>query len=403
MMSFLPHEVTLNHVLLFGLFLLIGLVGGSLAHRSGWLPKITGYMAVGLLFGPGGLGLLTGDMVHSAQIFVSLALGMILFDLGRQLNLRDLLHMRGLRVSSAAEMAGGFALVAGGLWLLGLPLVAALLMAAVGMSGSPAIAMMVVREFDAKGPVTERSLSLLALNNIGAFAVFTLLLPLMYQVRGASWLTVVFHPIYLLLGSIAVAYVLYWLGRVMLDWLHVDRERQAFALVVALLLLGIGLSDVMGLSSLLTSLLLGTFVATLREADPLQEARFGEEGDVFFIILFVVAGAGLHLADVFHAGPLALAFVLLRSLGKWAGLQAVAHKTKLDRKQLTAVSGMLVPMAGLAIGLSQTTEAYFPMLGATLVPLILAGVAILETIGPVVSELALRWCGEMDGKAKLDH
>ena len=100
-LGFLPHwPFEANNFILFGVILLVGLVAGEFAHRSGVVPRITGFIAIGLLLGPGVSGLLTPEMMAQAQVFVDIALGLILFQLGLQLDFRAIRHDRSLLASS---------------------------------------------------------------------------------------------------------------------------------------------------------------------------------------------------------------------------------------------------------------------------------------------------------------
>ena len=56
-------------------------------------------------------------------------------------------------------------------------------------------------------------------------------------------------------------------------------------------------------------------------------------------------------------------------------------------------------MAGLAIGLVQTTSTLMPELGGRVAAIVLAAVAVFETIGPPLCAMAIRFSGEA-GKAK---
>ncbi len=62
-MGFLPAwPLHFNVLLLFSLLLGAGILGGHLAGRTTFLPRITGYIAAGFLLGPSVSGLLTPDL-----------------------------------------------------------------------------------------------------------------------------------------------------------------------------------------------------------------------------------------------------------------------------------------------------------------------------------------------------
>lgn len=406
-MTFLPPIFELNAFVVFGVLILLGLIGGVMAHKSMLFPRITAFMLVGLVFGPSGLDWVNTEMIANGKVFIDIALGMIMFNLGRTLNLGALRQLKGIYASSAAEIVLTFGFIALGFLAFGAHWLSALLVAAIGISASPAITMMVIQEFQAKGPVVTRTLPLLALNNLGAFAVFTALLPLIYisQHTGtAGWTdiaTMVLHPLYLIAGSFALAYAIYTLARLVLHSRFGGADLSAFPLLVGVLAFGIGFSVVLGLSAMLTNLFLGMMVANLRHTEKLREEGFGAQEEIFLIILFVLAGAKLHLEEVGQYLGWAILFVVLRGAGKLVALTACQPLTGSTLKQNIGITGMLTPMAGLAIGLTQMTESLFPTVGRNLATLILAGVAILETIGPLVSEWALKWNKEIKGK--IEH
>jgi hypothetical protein len=63
-------------------------------------------------------------------------------------------------------------------------------------------------------------------------------------------------------------------------------------------------------------------------------------------------------------------------------------------RQAATTGLLLLPMAGLAIGLVNTTLSLFPEQGALVGAVVLAAVALLETVGPPIAARALRWSGD---------
>ena len=70
-----------NELLSVGLILLLGLFGGKMSHRLK-IPRITGYMLVGLLAGPSVFGLLSDKILLDIRLVNDIALGLILFAIG---------------------------------------------------------------------------------------------------------------------------------------------------------------------------------------------------------------------------------------------------------------------------------------------------------------------------------
>jgi Kef-type K+ transport system membrane component KefB len=173
-----------------------------------------------------------------------------------------------------------------------------------------------------------------------------------------------------------------------------DEEHFRFALVVGAVMLTLGLSQALKVSGLFAGLALGIATRWLQGRTRLSRVEFGGGGDVFFVILFVFAGANLHLGEVMQYAPLALAFVAVRVLAKVGTVYACGRAFGQAHRPAAASGLLLVPMAGLAIGLVQTTSQLMPELGGRVAAIALAAVAVFETIGPPIAAFALRYCGE---------
>jgi Kef-type K+ transport system membrane component KefB len=397
-----PSGIELNSFLLFGLLVVTGLIGSGLASRTGKIPGITGILAVGMLMGPSGIGLLSGGMLDNARVFVDISLGLILFQLGLLLDLRELRANRAVMGMAAVESLFTFCAIFIALTAFHLPPLQCALAAALGVSSSPAVLLMICRELDAKGPVTDLALKLVAVNNVMAFLLFSAILPILHYTQATATLATVTKPLVQLLGSAALAWVMAWI-MIRLAHLLVKPGQDSFSLVVGFVMLTLGLAALFDLSSLLTLLALGLFVRNLETHEGLKEVQFGRGGEIFFLILFVVAGANLHLSDLYASGMVAVAFVLARLVGKQLALSLTARTVGLAPMQAVSTGFTLIPMAGLAIGLTQSTQDMYPEFGGQLAAIVLASVAILETIGPIATEIGLKWAGEVETNAKVEH
>lgn len=401
--EFLPSwPPAINNLVAFGLVLWSGLLGGELAHRSGYVPRITGYIVIGLLFGPGVLGLLTVEMVAASKVFVDIALGLILFQIGERLNVASIVRDPALLVTWLAEGAASFLLIYFGLVGFGVTPLHSALIAAIGMSSSPAVVLLVLREFGASGPVSERCLQLVALNNVLAFFVFSALLPFLHKENFADWATTVLQPLYQVAGSLALGLVLAR-ATVALARLIGRRESAQFALLVGVIVLGVGLAHLTKVSNLLALLALGMFCRNLDRKKVLMEVEFGHGGDIFFVILFVVAGANLHIGELINVGWLAVVFVLTRFVAKTLAVYTATRMSGFSHPQALGGGLALAPMAGMAIGLAETLKGLYPAESVQVVAIILASVAILETVGPFATLAGMRLAGEVGKEARIEE
>ncbi len=394
-MDFLPDwPPAFNTQAAFGLLLFAGVLGGYLAHRISWLPSITGFMAVGLLIGPSGINLLTEEALVLVQPIINVSLGLILYRLGLTLDLRAMLRDPGLLtialLESTVTFFGCFALLS---WL-GLPTLVAGLTAAIAISSSPAILIHVAHEVGAAGPVTERTKELVALNNLLSFFAFSALLPMGHLTMSADWQTAILQPLYQLLGSLLVAALI---GAVLVELARYTRSAQQYrlALIIGAIMLGLGVAKALNLSALFVPLAMGVVVKTLEKDDLLSDVAFGEVFELFFIVLFVYAGAHIHLDALAELGGVAVALVATRIAVKWLTVFGVSRLFGIAARPAAATGLLLVPMAGLAIGLAQTAHRLFALEAEQLAAIVLASVAILESIGPPIAAWAFRLAGEV--------
>jgi len=402
-MEFLPAwPLRFNELMLFSLLLGAGLLGGHLAGRTTFLPRITGYIAAGFLLGPSVSGLLTTDLLGHARLFTDIALGLILYDLGRLLKLRELRTSRWLLTAGLAESMLSFLLIFVLLRLAGLHTLSASMVAAVGISSSPAVLLLVTRQLGARGIVTSSAINLVAMNNVLAFFMFLTVLPLLHLEQQASLLTIFLQPLYQLGVSLAIAYglsrLMVWVAR------HLGpRENAHFALTIAVIIGAIGLAKMLNVSSLLMLLSLGILSSALDREERLLQVEFGYGGELFFLILFVVAGANIHLYELTQAGLFALLFVVARIAAKSVSTYAVMRYADFDHRRSVMLGLTLTPMAGLAIGLSQMAYDLYPQFSRDVEIIVLAAVAIFETIGPVATEFALKQSGEVQNGKSIEH
>jgi len=391
--AFLPDfPPPLSALTLFGLLLLAGLIGGHLVRRVR-LPAITGYIAVGMLVGHTGFGLLTAELLQQARVFVDISLGLLLYDLGRRLDLQWLRQDRWLLVSGVSESLLSFVLVYAALALYGLSPLYAAIGAAIGISTSPAVVMLIAQENRAEGQVTERALSLVAMNSVIAFVIVTVLLSVLHLEYQASWANIVLHPLYLLAGSILLGVAGWCLALALGRWFGKREERQ-FVMLVALVVLTVGGANMLQLSVVLALLVFGILVKNFDRRHRVLPLELGVRAQLFFVVLFVVAGASLDARYLAVAGGAGLVYVVVRFVGKALGVMLWAPLSGLRLKSAALLGLALTPMAGFAVVMVQDVWGLYPEPDVQALAVVTSAVVLLEILGPVAVQFALRRAGE---------
>jgi Kef-type K+ transport system membrane component KefB len=394
-LSFLPAlPLSSSQIIWFGLLLLAGVLGGEIAKQAFFLPRITGYAAAGLALGPDGFALLGVQQLRELRVFADISIGLILFELGHRIDLTWLRRSPRLALSSVVESTLSAVLVYYTLHqFFSVPPLHAAAAAAIGVATSPAVVMRITADLAAEGQVTERTLLLTALNCSIAVLALTALIPSLYLEYRGGWRTILLHPLYLLGGSFMLGLAASGVTLQLLQWLGKRREVQIL-LLIALILATVGLALMLKLSVLLALLAYGALLRNLDSNHSLVAPDFGLTGQMFFLILFVLAGANLDLGAAAAGIAIGASFVAARFAGKAIGVIAFIPGSGLKARQGLMLAIALTPMSGLAVILLQDTQSLFPEFGRALGGLVLPAVVLLEIAGPILTQLALKGAGE---------
>ena len=387
-----------GNLLLFGVLLVAGLLGGELVSRIAGLPRVTGYVLVGVAAGPHALGIASSPLFAQARVFVDLALGLIVFELGHRFDLDWLARNRWLAVAAIGESVGAFCAIYAGLSYFEYPPLLAACAAAVGTATSPAVVMVVSQELRASGQITERMLLFTAVNCAFAYVALMLFMPLVHLEHSTTWRSAILHPMYLLAGAALLGFggsqLLLWLA----EWLG-KREDQQFILQVALVVLVVGLARTLQLPVVVALLTLGVLARNLDYDHALLPLRFGHAAQLLFVVLFVLTGASLDFSGLQTVAAVTGVFVVVRFLGKALVILALGRLSGLRAGGAGLLSLSLLPMSGLAAVMVYDTAAIYPRFGAELAAVVLSAVAVLEIAGPLATQFALRRAGETHAQA----
>jgi Kef-type K+ transport system membrane component KefB len=303
-----------------------------------------------------------------------------------------------------AESALAAVLVGGGMLLLGQAWQPAVLLGVISMATAPASTLMVVRESDSAGPLTETLLGIIAVNNLlclTAFALAAAVIDLTAGQQGAGFAdalyTSAFWLTWQLLGSAALGYLG---GLLLASWsTRVEEGGEMLILLAGSILLCVGASRALQLSPLITSIAVGATIANLtRHSDRLFETLAGTDPP-FYAVFFVLAGAELDVRRIPEMGALGLAYVVGRTLGKILGARVVAGRLQLEAALQNYLGLALLAQAGLAVGLTLAVNHRYQAFAPTISTIVLASVAVFEVVGPSTARFALTRAGEV-GRAR---
>ena len=371
-LSFLPHvPFALSAPIMFGALLAAGLLAGEAANRYASLPRITGYALAGVVLGPQLSGLLSGEALHGLGVLIDLSVGLIVFELGFRFDWAWLERNRWLLVTAVAESLFGFGAIYGALVYFGFAPALAATAAAIGSATSPAVVMLVAHELRAEGQVTERTLLFTAVNSVFAFVALTLLLPILHLEHAAGWQQALLRPPYILGGSLLAGAAACLLMVAVARWLGKREDRQ-FVLLVAMVVLTVGVARSLDLSVMIALMTLGVLARNLDRRHVLMPLRFGYGGQLFFVILFVLTGAGLEFGAWATAAWLVGTLLVVRFLGKALAILLFGRLSGVRPGGAGLLAIALLPMSDLALGMVRDTAALYPAFGGELAGVLLA-------------------------------
>lgn len=399
-MDFLkPNFFPFGYLLIFAAILLLGLIGGELTKKSRFIPTITGYIVVGFLVGPGGFNLINDIVLAESRIFIEISIGLILFEIGRQLDFSWLKYEPSLLWMSIAESSLTFFIVTILMHVLGMSWITSLIAGSIAITTSPAVIMMVAYDLNSEGPVTRRSLLLTSLNNFFGLCAFLGLLPFTTDASPRPALLLQYYTIKLLLPCLLG--LLMFLIAKLIAMIVGKRKETQFVLFVSMTLLTISIARMFNLSMMLSLFIFGVATRNLDIKHSLIEINFNFLARMAFILLFVMTGVQLQLNGLWIATASVLAFILGRFLAKTLGVWLFSFSGRLTSQQTWAISFALTPMAGIALGLSFKITDFNQALSLQLTTIIGAVVAILQILGPIATQYAFMSTGEAVSPSRI--
>jgi Kef-type K+ transport system membrane component KefB len=364
------------------------------------IPEVTGYILVGVALGPSILGWLSQENLAALGVLSEVALGLILFSVGAVFEF-SLFRRIGRQVFfvTVLESAAAAVLVTGGTLALGQPWPIALLLGAIGTATAPASTLMVIRECDSAGPLTDSLLGIIAVNNLLCMSLFGFVAATVDVTTNPAGLATtdvlyrsVFWFVWQLAGSAALGYLV---GLLLAGWSsHVTERGERLILLAGALLFCVGVSRALNLSALVTSLAVGATMVNLSDRSRHLFSALSNTDPPFYAIFFVIAGAELDVGQIPTMGALGLVYVIGRAAGKFAGARLASWRLGLEPRVQKFLGFGLQAQAGLAVGLTLAVNSRYPQFAPVVSTVVLSSVAVFEMLGPASTRFALVRSGE---------
>ena len=399
------------------------------------LPDVTAYLIAGVCIGTycigrlviGGFSFGFNDQVAPVGNFTiisDIALGFIAFDIGNEFRLSDLKHtgkkatVIGIFQAVVATLVVDAVLVGLHFLLIAatgtdyLPLPACIILGAIASATAPAATLMVVRQYKAKGPLTDLLLPIVALDDAVGLILFAVSMGVAKALHGGALniTSILVEPLLEIILSLLLGALLGFILSLVEKAFHSNSNRLTLMitfvfLTVALAMLHFEIGGIhIGFSSLLTCMMLGTIFCNVCKTSEEMMERTEKWTKPLFVLFFVISGASLDLT-VFKTPVFILIgviYILFRSMGKILGAYGSAKLMKCDKNTVNYLGITLLPQAGVALGMVSTVAADDVFggseIGSTVRFVILFGVLIYEIFGPMMTKWALTKAGDITEK-----
>lgn len=393
-MSFLPTLPSeIDAFARVAVLLMTAIAFAQLGERFLRLPRITGYVVAGIVMGPSALNLTPISITGDLRPLMLIGLGLLLFELGSRVDLRWLKHNPTLLASSLIESGVTFAATFAFLSLFDFPTATVVSIAAIAVSTSPAVVMRIVAENNARGQMTQRLLLLTALNSLYAILLLKIGVAFVHLNQNSGVLEAIGHPLYVVCGSfLLAAAIAYGIHRARFSQL--TRESERFTLIIAIVLLATTIADHFGLSVPMALLCGGILLRTLSQRLHLFPEHFGSAGAILVVILFTLTGVALDPQKLMLGGGISLGLIVIRALAKYCGGWLSALRGGLAPNKAAWLGVALLPMSSLAVLHAYEVADLYPDFGDDIIAIVLGAVLVMELLGPIATQLALRRAGE---------
>lgn len=389
------------------------------------LPAVTAYLVAGILIGPyclgrlgiEGLGFVSAESVQALGLFSDVALGFIAFAIGNEFRLSQLKKIGGkatfigiLQAVITAAVVDVALLVLHIFLGEKLPVPMALTLGAIAAATAPAATLMVVRQYKAKGKLTDLLLPIVAIDDAVGLVVFSVSFGVARaMVNGEfSIISIAVEPIIEIVCSLALGALMGVLFTFCEKFFNSNSKRLCLSLTfvlftVALSKLEFEIGGVhIGFSALLVCMMLGTIFCNMCDFSAEIMDKTDKWTVPLFALFFVISGAELEL-NVFSDPAIigiGAAYILSRSAGKYIGAFSSCKMAKCDEKTTRYLGVTLLPQAGVALGMSVTVMELGDI-GSIIRNIILFSVLVYELLGPVLTKIALTKAGDITEKPSV--
>ena len=402
----------MNSLLILAIALFAGLLSTKLMKLVK-LPNVTGYLIVGLLLGPHLINIIGEKEIDSFSFLLEIALGFIAFSIGGEFKIENLKKI-GKNVFLITFVQAFLALVFVDISLIvfgliqgtlqeNLPLI--LVLGAVATATAPAATLMVIRQYKAKGKLTDTLLLVVALDDAFGLVLFAISLAIakVFAIGGViTFTSIALMPLLEIVVSLGIGTVL---GLILSLATRFFRSRaNRLIWMITVVFTGVGLAQILPIpvSSLLLCMMLGAVFCNTKNDSLMILGDMERWTPPLFMLFFIISSAELDLTVIPIVGAVGVIYLIARSAGKYFGAYLGSVIVKEDKSIRNYLGLALLPQAGVAIGMAKISSEALPKYSAQILAVVLCATLFYELVGPGITKFALKKAGDIQSETPVE-
>lgn len=388
-----------------GLTLLLCLIVARFSKSIG-IPKVSGFITLGILLGPHALGLISHELLEKTNYLSDLALGLILFNIGGEYNkylLRRLsnevireTHLKVILMFTIALVLFSSCLFIFSSLSFTNILIISIMLAVISVEAAPPTTVLVMKEYNTHGPLTDAIMIHLAVVT-GFTIVGSLIFTSIFEALGLwpSFMSAyesILITAKIIIGSIAVGIAL----GLLLTWLeNFDTKIGNFLFsILTMILFAQTLAYFLNLNVLLISLVLGFTVTQASSKGRLIHTTVRDIGSSLYAIFFVFAGTHINITGLISENAFyVLMYIIVRTSSIYIAHIFFAKRVMENNYKL--LGHCLYSHAGTAIAIAMTIEKIEAPSSSIIFQTIISSIFIFELAGPLILKQVLKASGEV--------
>lgn len=383
--------------------LLVGFIGGKVAGIFK-LPNVSGYLVAGLFLGPSFFKFVSPGDIDKFSVISELALAMIAFSIGSEFVLKDIKKLgKPVALITLTEVLGAIILVFLVMYFIFNQTFAfSAIIASMSAATAPAATLAVIRQYKANGPLTKTVLPVVALDDVLGIIAFGIAMSLAKVSMGEqdySIIQLISGPTIEIGGSILLGIII---GALLVMTTKKVRNRDEHQMLsLAAIGIATGLSNMLGVSSLLTCIVMGAIMVNMSRRSKRTFDSVNDFAAPVFTLFFTLAGASLDLSILKTVGLMGICYVIARAGGKMLGAWVGAKAVKAEPVVSKYLGLALLPQGGISIGLLVLVRQQLPEIAVAISTIIMFSVLIYEVSGPVFAKIAIEKAQETNVDKKV--